>query len=151
LSKLHLSSALSAKPTHQNLEKLKDFIEPVYLHQVAMGKNGKCIGRIKDLDLAIEAQTQGKLPQSDEWRIHFHVPLHASPGEDLGDTRLHVIDTLFWLNQNPDTCKHLEMETYTWEVLPKELQAGSVIEQVGKEYRWTLNQMEKIGFSIEGN
>ena len=116
-----------------------------------MGKNGKCIGRIKDLDLAIEAQTQGKLPQSDEWRIHFHVPLHASPGEDLGDTRLHVIDTLFWLNQNPDTCKHLEMETYTWEVLPKELQAGSVIEQVGKEYRWTLNQMEKIGFSIEGN
>ena len=43
------------------------------------------------------------------------------------------------------------METYTWEVLPKELQAGSVIEQVGKEYRWTLNQMEKIGFSIEGN
>ena len=79
LSKLHLSSALSAKPTHQNLEKLKDFIEPVYLHQVAMGKNGKCIGRIKDLDLAIEAQTQGKLPQSDEWRIHFHVPLHASP------------------------------------------------------------------------
>ena len=106
---------------------------------------------VKDLDLAIEAQTQGKLPQSDEWRIHFHVPLHASPGEDLGDTRLHVIDTLFWLNQNPDTCKHLEMETYTWEVLPKELQAGSVIEQVGKEYRWTLNQMEKIGFSIEGN
>ena len=151
LSKLHLSSALSAKPTRQNLEKLKDFIEPVYLHQVAMGKNGKCIGRIKDLDLAIEAQTQGKLPQSDEWRIHFHVPLHASPGEDLGDTRLHVIDTLFWLNQNPDTCKHLEMETYTWEVLPKELQAGSVIEQVGKEYRWTLNQMEKIGFSVEGN
>ena len=151
LSKLHLSSALSAKPTHQNLEKLKDFIEPVYLHQVAMGKNGKCIGRIKDLDLALEAQKKGKLPQSDEWRIHFHVPLHASPGEDLGDTRLHVIDTLFWLNQNPDTCKHLEMETYTWEVLPKELQAGSVIEQVGKEYRWTLNQMEKIGFSIEGN
>ena len=81
LSKLHLSSALSAKPTHQNLEKLKDFIEPVYLHQVAMGKNGKCIGRIKDLDLAIEAQTQGKLPQSDEWRIHFHVPLHASLGK----------------------------------------------------------------------
>ena len=151
LSKLHLSSALSAKPTHHNLEKLKDFIEPVYLHQVAMGKNGKCIGRIKDLDLALEAQKKGKLPQSDEWRIHFHVPLHASPGEDLGDTRLHVIDTLFWLNQNPDTCKHLEMETYTWEVLPKELQAGSVIEQVGKEYRWTLNQMEKIGFSVEGN
>ena len=43
LSKLHLSSALSAKPTHQNLEKLKDFIEPVYLHQVAMGKNGNVL------------------------------------------------------------------------------------------------------------
>ena len=151
LSKLHLSSALSAKPTLQNLERLKDFIEPVYLHQVAIGKNGKCVGRIKDLNLAIEAEQKGKLPQSDEWRVHFHVPLHASPGQNLGDTRIHVIDTLLWLRKNPDACKHLEMETYTWEILPKELQTRSVIEQVGNEYRWTINQMEKIGFCIEGN
>tara|TARA_B100000035_G_scaffold220819_1_gene189619 strand:+ start:284 stop:1465 length:1182 start_codon:yes stop_codon:yes gene_type:complete len=151
LSKLHLSSALSAKPTENNLLRLKDFIEPVYLHQVTLGKDEQCIRRIKDLDTALEMQMAGNLPEADEWRIHFHVPLHASPGGDMGDTRLHVIDTLFWLSKNPNACRHLEMETYTWEVLPEKLQAGTVVEQVGKEYQWTLEQMDKIGFSLEKN
>ena len=149
LSKLHLSSALTAKPTEQNIHRLKDFIEPVYLHQVALGKDGKCVGRIKDLDLALETQKAGNLTEADEWRIHFHVPLHASPGGDLGDTRIHVIDTLFWLSKNPEACRHLEMETYTWEVMPKELQAGTVVEQVAREYKWTLEQISKIGLATE--
>ena len=144
LSKLHLSSALTAKPNESNLQRLKDFIEPVYLHQVALGQNGRCIGRIKDLDLAIASYEAGKINEADEWRIHFHVPLHASPGGDLGDTRIHVIDTLFWLSKNPNACSHLEMETYTWEVMPEELQAGTVVEQVAREYEWTLEQIRKI-------
>ena len=41
------------------------------------------------------------------------------------------------------------METYTWEVMPQELQAGTVVEQVAREYQWTLEQMEKIGFTYE--
>ena len=151
LSKLHLSSALSAKPTENNLLMLRNFIEPVYLHQVTLGKDGQCIRRIKDLDTALEMQIAGNLPEADEWRIHFHVPLHASPGGHMGDTRLHVIDTLFWLSKNQSACSHLEMETYTWEVLPEKLQAGSVVEQVSKEYQWTLEQMDKIGFSLEKN
>ncbi|MGB0355007.1 MAG: hypothetical protein ACPGII_03020, partial [Opitutales bacterium] len=137
--------------TENNLLRLKDFIEPVYLHQVTLGKDGQCIQRIKDLDTALEMQMAGNLPEADEWRIHFHVPLHASPGGDMGDTRLHVIDTLFWLSKNQNACRHLEMETYTWEVLPEKLQAGTVVEQVGKEYQWTLEQMDKIGFSLEKN
>ena len=144
LSKLHLSSALTAKPNESNLQRLKDFIEPVYLHQVALGQNGRCIGRIKDLDLALASHKAGKINETDEWRIHFHVPLHASPGGDLGDTRIHVIDTLFWLSKNPNACSHLEMETYTWEVMPEELQAGTVVEQVAREYEWTLEQIRKI-------
>ena len=54
----------------------------------------------------------------------------------------------FLAEQNP-TCRHLEMETYTWEVMPKELQAGTVIEQVAREYQWTLEQMGKIGLTTE--
>ena len=145
LSKLHLSSALKARPTDQNFQKLKDFIEPVYLHQVALGRDGRCIGRIKDLDLALNEENLPNLREADELRIHFHIPLHASPGGELGDTRNHVIDTLRWLSKNEDTCRHLEMETYTWEVMPSELQAGSVVDQVAREYMWTLEQMEKIG------
>jgi len=82
---------------------------------------------------------------ADEWRIHFHVPLHASPGNGLGDTRGHVTDTLNWLAENPHACRHLEMETYTWEVLPDEMRSLNVVDQVIKEYDWTLDALEQRG------
>jgi hypothetical protein len=146
LSKLHLSSALKLSPSMENLSKLEEFIEPVYLHQVITSNQGEVMDRIKDLDIALR-QTKSSTTQTsaDEWRVHFHVPLHASPGNGLGDTQKHVLDTLDWLEANPDTCNHLEMETYTWEVLPQALRSTSVIDQVANEYRWTLDQLEKRG------
>ena len=141
LSKLHLSSALRARPTPQNRDLLQSFVEDVYLHQVVVGKNGKAKQRYKDLDIALNEDPANS--DGDEWRIHFHVPLHASPYGTLGDTRKHVLDTLDWLALNPNACRHLEMETYTWEVLPKELQATSVVKQVAKEYEWTLQALRK--------
>ena len=45
------------------------------------------------------------------------------------------------IQKNPDICKHLEMETYTWEVLPEELKTGDVVDQVVKEYEWTLAEL----------
>ena len=130
----------------ENLSKLEEFIEPVYLHQVITSNQGEVMDRIKDLDIALR-QTKSSTTQTsaDEWRVHFHVPLHASPGNGLGDTQKHVLDTLDWLEANPDTCNHLEMETYTWEVLPQALRSTSVIDQVANEYRWTLDQLEKRG------
>ena len=50
------------------------------------------------------------------------------------DTRDHVLETLDWLSQNPFSCKHLEMETYTWEVLPSSMQSTEVVDQIAKEY-----------------
>ena len=146
LSKLHLSSALRAQPTPENLATLQSFVEQVYLHQVVRSKDGRVIDRIKDLDLALDVAKRGK-DRSDEWRVHFHVPLHASPGNGLGDTQAHVLDTLDWLQKNPSACYHLEMETYTWEVLPPEMKSLSVVEQVTKEYEWTLNALHQRGLA----
>ena len=147
LSKLHLSSALCTKPSLENLRLLDSFVEEVYLHQVVMGEKGRILGRFKDLDLAINYARSGKKECGDEWRIHFHVPLHSSPTPPLGDTKKHVLDTLDWLAVNPSACSHLEMETYTWEVLPKELQSADVVEQVAKEYQWTLHELHKRKFA----
>jgi hypothetical protein len=147
LSKLHLSSALRAQPTKENLQTLESYIEEVYLHQVITAKDGQVTGRIKDLDLAINQEKQQSM-NADEWRIHFHVPLHASPGNGLGDTRKHVTDTLDWLAENSDQCTHLEMETYTWEVLPEELRSGEVVEQVTREYKWTLDALAERGLGV---
>ena len=73
------------------------------------------------------------------------MPLHASPGNGLGDTRDHVLHTLDWLADHPNACKHLEMETYTWEVLPDDLRSINVVEQVTKEYEWTLDALQTRG------
>ena len=143
LSKLHLSSALKAEPTMENRKTLQSFVEEVYLHQVVVGREGNIVRRHKDLDIALKEEIQEEYEPGDEWRIHFHVPLHASPKEPLGDTKNHVLDTLDWLTMNPSACRHLEMETYTWEVLPSELQTLDVVEQVAKEYEWTLHALQK--------
>jgi hypothetical protein len=58
-----------------------------------------------------------------------------------------VLHTLDWLQKNPDACHHLEMETYTWEVLPKALKSLSVVEQVTKEYQWTLTALKQRGLA----
>ena len=63
----------------------------------------------------------------------------------------HVLDTLDWLAMNPSACRHLEMETYTWEVLPSELQTLDVVEQVAKEYQWTLNALQKRGLAKQAS
>jgi hypothetical protein len=41
------------------------------------------------------------------------------------------------------------METYTWEVLPKALKSLSVVEQVTKEYEWTLNALSNAAWQNE--
>ena len=145
LSKVHLSSALSVRPTPDNLVKLKAFVEDVYLHQVVIGKKGKIIRRVKDLDLALNYALEQKVELGDEWRIHFHIPLHDSPMEGMQDTRNHVLETLDWLSIKSDACRHLEMETYTWEVLPPPFQSNSVVEQVAQEYAWTLEALSQRG------
>ena len=145
ISKLHLSSALKATPTPANLNRLAHFQEDVYLHQVVVAKAGEIVRRHKDLDLALAHAEAHPDDLGDEWRIHFHVPLHASPGDGLGDTRDHVEGTLDLLATNPGLCRHLEMETYTWEVLPENLRTGDVVDQIVREYDWTLHQLGKRG------
>jgi hypothetical protein len=148
LSKIHLSSALSLIPTRQAIEGLAEYHEPVYLHQVVASREGKAIQRWKDVDLALQdgaAQSYGGL--GEEWRVHFHIPLHSSPQAPYSDTRSHVLGTLDFLKTTPGSCQHLEMETYTWEVLPEGLRTGDVVDQIVEEYKWTLGEMKVRGIA----
>jgi hypothetical protein len=65
----------------------------------------------------------------------------------MEDTSEHVRKTLDWLSQNSAKCSHLEMETYTWEVLPSNLRSLSVVEQVAEEYFWTIKALKERGFT----
>jgi hypothetical protein len=136
ISKIHLSSALKCKPTLAAREQLKIFADDVYLHQViARDKNGK-LNFFRDLPDALTYHSSLITHHSAEWRIHFHVPLHASAILPFENTNDHLLGVLDWLVQNPKLCSHLEMETYTWEVLPSELKTQSVVEQLAAEYDW---------------
>jgi hypothetical protein len=140
ISKLHLSSALRVTPDAAGRGALAAFVEPTYLHQVVAGNavTGDVFRRHVDLPDAL-ADPQPVSP-GEEWRVHFHVPLHASPGSPFRDTRDHLIGALDWLAERPDACAHLEMETYTWEVLPASLRLP-IEDQLVREYAWTLNAL----------
>ena len=138
ISKLHLSSALTLKPTAAALERVGDFQEDTYLHQVVVRDGDAPLRRYRDLPdaLAMPPDQRG-----DEWRVHFHIPLHSEPEEVFGTTTGHLAGVLDLLRDDRDMCKHLEMETYTWEVMPAEMHSADVVDQLEREYAWTLGEL----------
>ena len=146
LSKIHLSSALSVKPTQETLSTLESFVEEIYLHQVIVIKNEEVVCRIKDLDEALLRAKEPGFERGDEWRIIF--TLHYTPHQvSCFKTRNSKSLKPWTAGSNESVCNHLEMETYTWEVLPSDLRDDSVIDQVAKEYEWTLDQFAVRGIN----
>jgi hypothetical protein len=143
ISKLHLSSALKLRPAPESLAALAAFADDTYLHQVvSRGADGK-LTRHKDLDAALAAP---KSPE-EEWRIHFHIPLHSPRAAWFDNTTDHLLGVLDVLQADPHLCSHLEMETYTWEVMPQELKSQSVVEQLSAEYDWCLKALRGRGLA----
>ena len=147
IAKLHLSSALRVRPTPEVRARLEAFRDQVYLHQtVARCRATGKLTRWLDLDAALaETEADGVDVSDDEWRIHFHVPLHAAPALPLATTAPDSLGALDWLASNPGLCQHVEMETYTWEVLPSEWQTAQVEEQLAREYHWTFDRLRERG------
>ncbi len=144
ISKLHLSSALKLRPTAAARQALQAFADDIYLHQVIAWRADGRREIFRDLEPALAA-AQGET--ADEWRVHFHIPLH-SPGTDWYETTAdHVTGVLDVLKADPAMCPHLEMETYTWDVLPPTLRDRSVVDQLASEYTWTLRQLGERGLA----
>lgn len=139
ISKIHLSNALSFDPgSLRALEAIEPFDEPTYLHQVILKNPDGSLTRHKDLPDFFESEMPiGNVPT--EGRIHFHVPLYSEPLEPLGSTLDHAEAALSFLKEHPETCPHLEIETYTWGVLPNHLQKP-LTDQISAEYEWVLGQ-----------
>jgi sugar phosphate isomerase/epimerase len=148
LAKVHFSSALRVEPTDAGLAALRRFDEPVYLHQVVARAADGALRRFEDLPEALAwAEEVSVAARGQEWRVHFHVPLQATPEPPLGDTREHLAAVMDFLAREPEACTHLEMETYTWAVLPEPLRAVRVEEQVAAEYAWTLRELKRRGLA----
>jgi hypothetical protein len=142
-----LSSALKVSPTPAACEELKKFSDDVYLHQVVARDESGNRTIFRDLPDAIAHHASRITHHAEEWRIHFHVPLHAPAAPPFENTNDHLLGVLDLLAENPLLCSHLEMETYTWEVLPPELKSQSVVDQLAGEYEWTLAQLRERGLA----
>lgn len=147
LRKIHLSSALSVHPNEGVLGVLKAFADDTYFHQVIARARDGSLTRYKDLDVALATAAARPPHPEEQWRIHFHIPLHSPPTKLFGNTQDHLLGVLDFVQREPAMCSHFEMETYTWEVMPAELKNRSVVEQLVSEYEWTLGRMRERGLA----
>ncbi|RSS56939.1 metabolite traffic protein EboE [Streptomyces sp. WAC01280] len=145
--KAQVSCALHAEtPADPEVRRaLGAFDEPRFLHQTR--REGTPALGVDDLP---EALSGGEALDSDApWRSHFHIPVHADPAPPLTSTRPVLQETLAALlaPDRPRTT-HLEVETYTWSVLPepprdeKELAAG-----IAAELDWTRRELLALGLT----
>jgi hypothetical protein len=96
-------------------------------------KRGDSLRHFPDL---AEALSHAGDPGAKEWRIHFHVPLFTGQFGPLGSTQDYVRSTIEAAKRTPFT-RHLEIETYTWDVLPEGLKTG-LADSIAREYSWAL-------------
>ena len=146
LSKIHLSNALALDPRDPlAIAAIRPFDEPTYFHQVIARRPDHSLERFLDLPLFLSALDSGQSLASDftEARVHFHIPLDATPAAPLSSTRHHVEQTLVWCHNNPNICQHFEIETYTWGVLPGNLQRP-VEDQIAAEFSWVHRHVNSL-------
>lgn len=149
ISKLHFSSALKVRPTAEVRQALTAFADDIYFHQVIARASDRTLTRYRDLDVALSQPSTLHSQLSDEWRIHFHIPLHSRPTALFDNTSDHILGVMDILQTNPKLCSHLEMETYTWEVMPPELKNRSVVDQLVAEYHWCLERLAERGLGLD--
>ncbi|MHB1921600.1 MAG: metabolite traffic protein EboE [Chitinophagaceae bacterium] len=140
IGKIQISAALVGIIPEQQLGKQKmaqlfaDFNEPIYLHQVVARLKQGTLLHYPDLPDALKDIYRGDLA---EWRTHFHVPVFSEEFGGLQSTRKDILQLLD-LQKKKSFTNHLEVETYTWEVLP----AGSSLplkDSIIRELDWVKN------------
>jgi hypothetical protein len=135
--KIQLSAALRVTEISAPLlSRLRDFDTGVYLHQV-VARNG-ALARFVDLPDAFAAFRDGGA--RGEWRIHCHVPVFLADLGQLASTQDALLATLRALKTEP-LSPHLEVETYTWDVLPNELKTASKADDIARELAFVLEDL----------
>jgi sugar phosphate isomerase/epimerase len=138
IGKVQISSGLEvkfAKP--EELEPLRAFADDVYLHQV-VESGATRLRRYLDLPEALEKVDHAEAERT--WRVHFHVPVFRQSFGPFAGTQPYLRDVLKLLRNSP-VSPHLEVETYTWGVLPEEHRREDVTSAVVRELEWVRGEL----------
>lgn len=146
--KAQLSTALRVPDsgTAEASAALETYVEPRFLHQTRERRPDGEITRADDLDEALA----GGLTRTGEWRVHFHAPIHWNghgPGQET--TQPELRQTLEALVGGPEPhTTHLDVETYTWTVLPpgrRPTDDPGLVDGLAQELLWTRDRLVDLG------
>jgi hypothetical protein len=140
--KLQEAAALQVADVNpETVEELRRYTGTIYLSQTTELKDGK-LRRFLNLEDAIAAWAAEDQPAPREWRTHFHVPVFL---QDLGpfQTTRAGIDAALAFHARTPLSSHLEIETYTWDVLPPELKTADITEYVVRELEYVRDELER--------
>jgi hypothetical protein len=136
--KLQEAAAVHVPTVDQRaVDALARYAQSIYLTQTIERKDGR-ITRYLNLEDAFAAWGRERSPR--EWRVHFHVPVFL---DDLGPfrtTRFAIEQALAFHKRTP-LSRQLEIETYTWDVLPDHLKTGDIVDYVCREIEWVRGQL----------
>ena len=120
INKVHITCAIEIDRPSENVEALAalaSYVEPRYLHQtIARSSSGEIL-RVVDLTEKLATAPDPAFRDAEMWRVHYHIPVDAENLGPLGTTR-NDVRTALRAVAGLDYAPHLEVETYTWEVLP---------------------------------
>jgi hypothetical protein len=120
INKVHITCAIRLAEPGTNAagrKALARYVEPRYLHQTfAQTRSGEYLAAV-DLSGPLALDPPPAYRDAAEWRVHFHVPVNAEGLGSLGTTRADLQRALAAV-AGLEYAPHLEVETYTWEVLP---------------------------------
>jgi hypothetical protein len=142
IGRVQVSSALAVRlPEAASARKelaleLRPLTESPYLRQVVERRDDGSLRSYANLPDALKRIDD---PAAAEWRIHSHVPVFTDRFGVFGSTQNHTRETLRLAGDARRT-PHLEIETYAWEVLPKQ-QRLDLTESIERECRWTWLEM----------
>jgi len=138
IPKIQLSAAMRIPAMTKGLiDAVMRYNDGVYLHQ-SIVRSGDNLSRHVDLPDAVTAFGEG---QADgEWRIHCHVPVFLADLGEISSTRSDLVATLAALRQRTRS-SHLEVETYTWDVLPDNIRTGSKSADIAREIAFCCQEL----------
>jgi hypothetical protein len=145
VGKIQISAALKAVMPDDKarrepvIQAFRQFNESTYLHQVVARQADNSFKRYPDLP---EALNDADNPSTKEWRSHFHVPLFIQDYGLLKSTQSDIGTVLSIQCAQPFT-NHLEVETYTWEVLPDALKVP-LSESIIREMEWVISYLNNV-------
>jgi hypothetical protein len=130
IPKVQVSAGLEVRPDADRAA-LRRFADDVYLHQVIADDGRRWVDLPDALADAGPAST---------WRVHFHVPIFREALGPFRSTQPYLRELLPMLAGRAAP-PHLEVETYTWDVLPEEHRREDVADAIARELTWTAEHV----------